>query len=98
MSKFVLPQFDGPAIIHRIEFGNKALCLFDFAHVDEENSSSTFRIGIVSSCLVKRILNETTFKISGSFVLYSVSLRTALSEHLHKQLENNRFYFLNVNI
>lgn len=59
-SKFVLPQLDGPAMMHRIEFGNSALCLFVASLFTDDGSQALLPLtGISIDCLLNRILIHT---------------------------------------
>lgn len=75
INTFVLPQFDGPAIMHRIELGNNSLCFLTFTSPVRDDSS-TFLTGILIDCFMKRISFNTDDKNRLHPIFKSVLIET----------------------
>lgn len=61
INTLVFPQFDGPAMMQRMELGNNSLCFF-FFDIPLNVDSSTFLTGMLIDCLMKRIISRTVIK------------------------------------
>lgn len=77
---FVLPQFEQPAIMQQIEFGNESLCRFCFIFRFDVNSL-TLRTRMLIECLANLILPYNRHKTKNANIFKSVLFWKFNSKH-----------------